>query len=287
MVAPTPLAVETAPTMPELPEVETTRAGIAPHITGKTIQQIIIRQAQLRWPIPASLTKTLPGQTILSVNRRAKYLLLHTAQGHILMHLGMSGSLRIYAHDATPAAQKHDHVDLVFTDGTVLRFHDPRRFGAILWHPGAPEHHPLLAHLGPEPFSDEFNAGYLKASLHKQSRAIKLALMDNHVVVGVGNIYANESLFYAGIRPTKAAQRLTKAETIRLVEAVKSVLQRAILAGGSTLRDFVNSNGQSGYFQQQYMVYGRSGETCRVCGSLIMKITQGQRSSFYCPHCQH
>lgn len=273
--------------MPELPEVETIRAGIAPHISGKTITQVVLRHHRLRWPIVSNLAEILVGQQIISVSRRAKYLLLNTEQGCLIMHLGMSGSLRVYEDGAATAAQKHDHADFIFDDGTLLRFHDPRRFGAILWFAGIPECHPLLVPLGPEPLGDGFTADYLRHTVQHSQRAIKTVLMDNHVVVGVGNIYANEALFQAGICPTRVAKTLRARDYAALVAAIRDVLQRAIAAGGSTLRDFVNSDGKSGYFQQQYAVYGRAGEACRQCGHEIVRITQAQRSSFYCPQCQH
>ncbi len=272
--------------MPELPEVETTRQGIAPHIENQTITTVTVRQGRLRWPVAANLGETLCGQTVLSVRRRAKYLLLHTERGHLIIHLGMSGSLRVFLDGTLPAPLKHDHVDVAFSNGTVLRYHDPRRFGAILWLAGAPEHHPLLQNLGPEPLTDDFQAAHLAAKLRQQKRAVKLALMDNAVVVGVGNIYANESLFQAAIAPTRAANSLSQTEIEALVDAVKQILQAAIAAGGSTLRDFVNSDGRSGYFQQQYAVYGRANQSCPRCGGLIRQQKIGQRASFYCPDCQ-
>lgn len=272
--------------MPELPEVETTRAGIAPHISGRRITGVTVREGRLRWPVAPDLAEILSGQYIRSVTRRAKYLLLDTDAGCILIHLGMSGSLRVFTGDIPPPL-KHDHIDLAFDNGALLRFHDPRRFGAFLWFAGAAEHHPLLQHLGPEPLSAAFDADYLRQALAHQKRALKLALMDNRIVVGVGNIYANEALFQAALAPVRAANSLTPAEYAALAAAVRDVLQRAIAAGGSTLRDFVNSDGRSGYFQQQYAVYGRDGAVCHRCGGGIVKITQGQRSSFYCPGCQH
>ncbi|UOO82598.1 bifunctional DNA-formamidopyrimidine glycosylase/DNA-(apurinic or apyrimidinic site) lyase [Uruburuella testudinis] len=274
--------------MPELPEVETTLRGISPHISGKTIADTAIRQPKLRWPVPPTLAAALQGQTVLECSRRAKYLLIRFNTGLLLIHLGMSGSLRIFtAGDERIALPgKHDHIDIAFTDGTLLRYHDPRRFGAVLWFAGAAEHHPLLAALGPEPLSAAFNAAYLYEKLHKQKRAVKPALMDNAVVVGVGNIYANESLFAAGISPKRAANQVTRKECARLVETIQAVLQRAIATGGSTLRDFVNSDGQSGYFQQEYNVYGRHNQPCPQCGQLIHKETIGQRGTFYCRHCQ-
>lgn len=273
--------------MPELPEVETTRRGIAPYLQDQTISHVVVRQSKLRWAIPDDLNQQIASCNIVSVERRAKYLLIHLPHGVIMVHLGMSGSLRVFEDGAAPEAGKHDHVDLVLQNGTVLRYHDPRRFGAWLWFSGAIETHALLSKLGPEPLENEFTAEYLQDALKNQKRAIKLALMDNHVVVGVGNIYANEALFATGILPTTAAKELSFEQCQRLVTEIKAVLTRAIAAGGSTLRDFVNSDGKSGYFQQQYFVYGRDGQACHQCGELIEKTILGQRSSFYCPHCQH
>ena len=271
--------------MPELPEVETTLRGIAPHIQNQTITQTIVRQAKLRWIIPANLSEKLQGETVRQCTRRAKYLLIHTDTGVLIIHLGMSGSLRIW-RDGAPEAGKHDHVDIVFANGTVLRYHDPRRFGAILWFSGAAEQHELLKDLGIEPLSDDFTPEYLLNKLQGKSRAIKLMLMDNAVVVGVGNIYANESLFQAAILPNRAAKTLDLSDCERLVAAIKQILQRAINTGGSTLRDFVDSEGKSGYFQQEYKVYGRQGKSCLKCGSLIEKRVLGQRGTFFCSHCQ-
>ncbi|MDO5640201.1 MAG: bifunctional DNA-formamidopyrimidine glycosylase/DNA-(apurinic or apyrimidinic site) lyase [Neisseria sp.] len=274
--------------MPELPEVETTLRGISPHIRHQTVSAAIVRQPKLRWRIPDDLAQTLQGQAVLECTRRAKYLLIRFATGVLLIHLGMSGSLRIFTagDERIDAPDKHDHVDIVFTNGTVLRYHDPRRFGAVLWFAGPAEHHPLLAALGPEPLSSEFNADYLYEKLHAQKRAVKLALMDNAVVVGVGNIYANESLFNARISPKRPANQISRRECALLAETVQTVLQRAIATGGSTLRDFVNSDGQSGYFQQEYNVYGRHNQPCPECGGLIHKENIGQRGTFYCSHCQ-
>lgn len=274
--------------MPELPEVETTLRGIAPHIEGKTVETVILRQPKLRWQVNPALGDILSGQQVLSCGRRAKYLIVRFPIGILLIHLGMSGSLRIF----TPSDErigkpgKHDHTDFVFSDGTVLRYHDPRRFGAILWYEGIEEHHPLLEKLGPEPLSEVFCADYLYARLKTQKRAVKLALMDNAVVVGVGNIYANESLFRAAVSPKRPACRVKKKECAVLVDAVKAVLRRAIETGGSTLKDFVDSNGKSGYFQQEYIVYGRHNLQCVRCGGLIVKEILGQRGTFYCPNCQ-
>lgn len=269
--------------MPELPEVETTLRGIEPYITHQIVDDLIVRQAQLRWRIQEDLSDILHGQRIIECRRRAKYLLIQFEIGTLIIHLGMSGSLRIF-RGIIPAPLKHDHVDIRFKNGVVLRYHDPRRFGAILWFDS--ESIPLLAHLGPEPLEDSFNGNYLYQMLKKQSRPIKTALMDNEVVVGVGNIYANESLFAAGILPTRPAQRLKKKECIALVEAIQKILRRAIETGGSTLKDFVDSEGRSGYFQQEYKVYGRTGEACKICETPIQKSIIGQRGTFFCPHCQ-
>lgn len=270
--------------MPELPEVETTARGISPHVVGKRILEVRIRNGRLRWPVPASLAKNLAGNSFERVERRAKYLLLRTHTGTVLAHLGMSGSLRILPAD-TPA-RKHDHVDIVFADGQCLRLHDPRRFGSLLWCDDDCREHPLLRDLGPEPLSDEFNAGYLFARSRKRKAAVKLFVMDAHVVVGVGNIYANEALFLAGLRPRRAAGRVTLAEYARLVDAIKQVLRDAIEQGGTTLRDYVRSDGDAGYFQLKLNVYGRDGEPCPKCGTAVQQIRQGQRSTFYCARCQ-
>ena len=274
--------------MPELPEVETTLRGITPHIQGKKVADVVLRQTRLRWQVNPNLAEILKEQEVLSCRRRAKYLIIGFSTGSLLIHLGMSGSLRIFTcNDARiEHPDKHDHVDMVFADGTVLRYHDPRRFGAISWHEGAAEHHPLLEKLGPEPLSDDFSADYLYQKFQTQKRAVKLALMDNAVVVGVGNIYANESLFRSGILPHRPANKVKKKECAVLVETIKAVLQRAIETGGSTLRDFVNSDGKSGYFQQEYTVYGRHNEPCIRCGGLVQKEVLGQRGTFYCPNCQ-
>ena len=270
--------------VPELPEVETTRRGLAAHLTRVAIKDAVIRNASLRWPIPKNLPKLLRGQTILSLKRRAKYLLMDCGSGTLILHLGMSGSLRILPAD-TPA-EKHDHFDLLLSDGTLMRLRDPRRFGAVLWHVGDVGTHPLLASLGPEPLEEEFDARHLHQATRGRSVSIKQCIMDSHVVVGVGNIYANEALFRAGIKPQLAAGKLSLPRCARLVEEIRSTLEEAIIQGGSTLRDFVNSAGQPGYFQQTYWVYGRTGEPCKYCGTPIKQIRQGQRSSFYCPHCQ-
>ncbi|WP_020396413.1 bifunctional DNA-formamidopyrimidine glycosylase/DNA-(apurinic or apyrimidinic site) lyase [Thiolinea disciformis] len=268
--------------MPELPEVETTRLGIAPHLLGRRIEKILVRQARLRWPIPASIA-LLEHSTVLSVQRRAKYLLVETEQGSALLHLGMSGSLRISSAQTPP--EKHDHVDFVLDNAVVLRLRDPRKFGAVLFcHKG--EVHPLLAKLGPEPLTDQFTGDYLYKASRKRNLAIKAFVMDAHQVVGVGNIYANEALFMAGIHPARAAASLTELEAQTLVNTIKVVLARAIEKGGTTLRDFVREDGQTGYFQQVLQVYGRTGEACFKCHTPIEQIRQGQRSTWYCPSCQ-
>ena len=270
--------------MPELPEVEITRCGLAAHLTGLTITDVVIRNGKLRWPIPKNLPKLLCEQTILSLKRRAKYLLMDCGSGTLILHLGMSGSLRILPADAP--AEKHDHFDLVLNNGTLMRLRDPRRFGAVLWHSGDVRNHPLLAALGPEPLETNFNARYLYQSTRKRKVSIKQCIMDNHVVVGVGNIYANEALFRAGIKPQLAAGKLSLPRCARLADEIRATLSEAIKLGGSTLRDFVNTSGQPGYFQQHYWVYGRGGEPCRRCGTINKQIKQGQRSSFYCGTCQ-
>ena len=274
--------------MPELPEVETTLRGIEPHIDGKKIEKVTIRQFKLRWPVHPDLAQILAGRKVLACNRRAKYLIITFETGILLIHLGMSGSLRIFTADderiATP--DKHDHLDFVFDDGTVLRYHDPRKFGAVLWYEGIAEHHPLLEKLGPEPLSEAFDANYLYQKLKTQKRAVKLALMDNAVVVGVGNIYANESLFLCGLHPLKLAANLTRNQCERLVDTIKSVLAKAIEQGGTTLKDFLQPDGRPGYFAQELLVYGNKGKPCPKCGTKIESLIIGQRNSFYCPMCQ-
>ena len=273
--------------MPELPEVEVTRRGIAPALTGQRVANVIMRVPALRYPLPANLPGMLRGQRLVAVGRRGKYLLLDFGKGHLLIHLGMSGSLRLVP--ARLAAEKHDHVDLVFSvEGAklALRLRDPRRFGAMLWLPRGAPAHPLLAVLGIEPLTDEFKAEWLRQELAGLAAAIKPTLMDSHRVVGIGNIYASESLFRAGIDPRKAAGRISLKRLQRLVAAIKATLAAAIDAGGSSLRDFIHSDGSSGYFQQQYFVYGRGGEPCRVCGRPIRELRQGQRATFFCAGCQ-
>ncbi len=270
--------------MPELPEVETTRRGIAPHIEGKRVCEVVVRQPRLRWPVPARLKAALCGQTIDTVRRRGKYLLLESAVGTVILHLGMSGSLHV-VEAGTPAG-KHDHVDIIFANGCCLRLRDPRRFGAVLWTTRAAESHKLLQGLGPEPLSDVFDTDYLFTASHARRVSIKAFIMDSKVVVGVGNIYASESLFMAGIHPKTTAGRIGRARYERLVRAIRQVLDKAIEQGGTTLRDFTNSEGKPGYFQQQLQVYGRAGEACLSCNGRIRSLQLGQRNTFYCPQCQ-
>ena len=271
--------------MPELPEVETTRRGIEPHLLNHKLTGAVVRQRQLRWPVPRGLSKIITGQTIHAVTRRGKYLLLALDQGSIMLHLGMSGSLRIIPAD-TPA-QKHDHIDLQLDSGQCLRLHDPRRFGSLHWITCEPLQHKLIKNLGPEPLTDDFDASHLFKRSRKRKLAIKLFIMDSKNVVGVGNIYASEALFRAGIRPSRVAGKVTQREYEQLVTAIKDVLQAAIHAGGTTLQDFTNSDGKPGYFKQQLHVYGRAKEPCHHCGAIIKHRVMGQRATYYCPHCQH
>lgn len=270
--------------MPELPEVETTRRGITPHLEGRCIERVDLRRHDLRWPIPETIERLLPGQRIEAVNRRAKYLLLDTAVGSALLHLGMSGSLRVINAD-TPVG-KHDHVDLVLDDGHVLRFTDPRRFGCLLWQP-AGETHPLLSGLGPEPLSADFDGNHLWRLSRGRRASVKVFLMDQAIVVGVGNIYASEALHAAGIHPARAAGRVSRERYRALAAAVQNILDHAIAQGGTTLRDFIRPDGAPGYFEQELMVYGRAGQPCRRCGTPIRARVLGQRNTFFCPNCQH
>lgn len=270
--------------MPELPEVETTCRGIAPWVEGQQITSVLVRNASLRWPIPDTLAPTLKGRRIKGISRRGKYLLLDVGSGQVLVHLGMSGSLRIV--DAAAEVRKHDHVDVCLGSGKILRYHDPRRFGCVLWLEGEPQLHPLLAELGPEPLSADFSAEYLFKLSRKRQTPVKHFLMDSHVVVGVGNIYANEALFLAGILPTRKAGEVSKKQYVALVDVIKAVLLRAISSGGTTLRDFVGGDGKPGYFKQQLHVYGRGGEPCTKCHAHLIEIRQGQRTTVYCPKCQ-
>lgn len=270
--------------MPELPEVETTRRGIEPHLLGQRVTDVVVRNRQLRWPVPAGLKATLAGQKVHAVERRAKYLLLRMESGTLILHLGMSGSLRIVPLGT--AADKHDHVDIVFANKQILRLRDPRRFGAVLWTRADPAQHKLLQHLGPEPLETDFDGDYLYHRSRKRKQAIKTFIMDSRIVVGVGNIYASEALFLAGIHPATAAGRISQPRYARLTESIRQVLQAAIAQGGTTLRDFTSSDGKPGYFAQSLHVYGRADEACAECGSTIRQIQQGQRSTWYCPRCQ-
>jgi formamidopyrimidine-DNA glycosylase len=270
--------------MPELPEVETTRRGIAPHVEGQTIIAAVVRQPRLRWMIPESLNQTLAGLRIQSVIRRAKYLLFTTASGTLLIHLGMSGNLRILPTCQEPG--KHDHVDFIFTGGTVLRFNDPRRFGAILWTSDPAEEHLLLKDLGPEPLMPSFNGELLFELSRNRKIPVKAFIMDSHIVVGVGNIYANEALFMAGILPTHPAGKISLSRFQKLADCIRIILQDAIKQGGTTLRDFVNEAGKPGYFQQQLRVYGRAGLPCTNCQQPLNETRLSNRSTVFCSHCQ-
>ncbi len=269
--------------MPELPEVEITRRGIEAHLARRTITGVVVRNRGLRWPVPRNLAALVAGREIRAVTRRAKYLLLDCGTGTLILHLGMSGSLRIVPRGEAPGP--YDHFDLGVGE-IAVRLRDPRRFGAVLWAEGDAARHPLLVHLGVEPLSAAFTGTSLHVATRGRRAGIKLALMDHRLVAGVGNIYANESLFRAGIRPRTPARRVSLARCERLAEAVRATLEDALAAGGSTLRDFVGSDGAPGYFQQHYFVYDRAGEPCRVCGRPIRRVVQGQRSTYYCPGCQ-
>jgi formamidopyrimidine-DNA glycosylase len=270
--------------MPELPEVETTRLGLAPLVVGARIDAVSVYDRRLRWPVPSSLPRWAKGRRVDALERRSKYLLFRCAGDTLLVHFGMTGSLRAFRNP--PPRSAHDHVDIRLDTGVTLRYRDPRRFGAMLWLRAPASAHPLLAHLGPEPFDPAFDAAYLRRATRNRTTAIKLALMDNRLVVGVGNIYANESLFRARIRPTTAANRVSVQRLSRLVDEVRATLRAAIARGGSTLRDYVDSQGAPGYFQLDYNVYGRQGLPCRVCGAEIRQIRQGGRATSYCPRCQ-
>ncbi len=270
--------------MPELPEVETTRRGIETAVTGRRILTLIVRDRRLRWPVAPHLEVVLAGQKIKGVGRRAKYLLIHCERGALILHLGMSGSLRL-VESAVPTI-KHDHFDLTLDSGQSLRFNDPRRFGSLHWTDDDLNKHKLLQSVGPEPLGDNFDGKYLYAASRRRKVALKNFLMNGHVVVGVGNIYASESLYRARIRPGRRASSLSRKESDRLARAVKSVLASAIRVGGTTLRDYVGADGSPGYFRQKLYVYERDRRPCRVCRTPIRKITQGQRSTYYCPFCQ-
>ena len=267
--------------MPELPEVETTRRGLL-SLLNQQIASVTVRNAALRWPITANLSSILPQQHFLQLNRRAKYILAQCENGTLLMHLGMSGRLMLLPKFEAPA--KHDHLDIAFASGQVLRLRDPRRFGAVLWYIGS--EHKLLANLGVEPLEDDFDGDYLYQHLRTRSAPIKTVIMDSHLVVGVGNIYASESLFRAGISPKTPANKVSRPRCQRLAQEIKLTLAAAIEAGGSSLRDFFGTDGNPGYFQQEYFVYGRTGEPCKLCAASIKQLKQGQRSTFYCGVCQ-
>ena len=271
--------------MPELPEVETTRRGIAPHIQGQQIKEVIVRKHQLRWPVPDNLNQLLAGYTIRQVRRRAKYLLLETKTGTLIIHLGMSGCLRVVNPSNQPV-EKHDHVDFVISEELLLRYTDPRRFGAVLWTNEPPAEHKLLKALGPEPLTDDFSGKRLFTLSRGRKQAVKTFIMDNHVVVGVGNIYANEALFKAGIRPDRPCGKISSERYQLLADAIKETLAKAIDQGGTTLKDFVGGDGKPGYFKQELAVYGRKGQPCKKCGKLITEIRQGNRATCFCKHCQ-
>jgi formamidopyrimidine-DNA glycosylase len=269
--------------MPELPEVETTRVGLAPHVEGRRVTAVTLRRPDLRWPIPGEIADVLPGQRIDAVRRRAKYLLFDTAAGSALLHLGMSGSLRVLPADTSLRA--HDHVDFALDSSRVLRFNDPRRFGCVLWQaPGTV--HPLLAGLGPEPLSEAFDGDHLFALSRGRSAPVKTFLMDQRIVVGVGNIYVAEALFEAGIAPTRAAGRVSRERYVALAAAIKRILAYAITRGGTTLRDFISPDGAPGYFEQELSVYGRGGDACVRCGRALRHSMLGQRATVWCGHCQ-
>ncbi|HEX6004601.1 MAG TPA: bifunctional DNA-formamidopyrimidine glycosylase/DNA-(apurinic or apyrimidinic site) lyase [Burkholderiales bacterium] len=271
--------------MPELPEVETTRRGLAPHVLGERISTAVVRNHALRLPVPRRLPQYLAGQTIATLTRRGKYLLFGSAAGTLIVHLGMSGRLWIVGHDTPP--EVHDHFDLVLTNGTRVRLRDPRRFGLLVWETGDPLRHALLEAIGPEPFDSVFSGAWLHRVTRSRHAPVKQVLMDARVVAGVGNIYASESLFRAGIHPRLPAYRIGLARYARLADAVRETLQLAIDAGGSTLRDYVGGDGMAGSFQRQFMVYDRGAEPCFHCGVPIRTLRQGQRATFYCVRCQH
>lgn len=277
--------------MPELPEVESTRRGLVKALEGARIDHAVVRERRMRQPISRALPQCVAGLTIRKLARRAKYLLMDcatdTTAGTLIIHLGMSG--RLWLVDKNTPLQKHDHFDLVLDNGHIVRLRDPRRFGLVLWHParsGDVNQHPLLAALGPEPLSDDFNGAALHKATRNRSAAIKLVIMDSHTVVGVGNIYASEALFRARISPRIAARRLTRTRCDALAKAIRATLSEAITAGGSSIRDYVGSDGMAGNFQSNFAVYDRAGQPCRNCGTPIKQFTQGQRSTFYCPQCQ-
>ena len=270
--------------MPELPEVETTRRGLVPHLVGRRVRGAVVRNPNLRWPVPGDLPRRLAGEEVLAIRRRGKYLLIDFRRGHLLVHLGMSGRLSLVADDAP--ANRHDHIDVQLEGHQSLRLTDPRRFGAMLWIPEPAERHQLLASLGLEPFAPEFTGAALRERAKGRRVAVKQFLMNGRIVVGVGNIYASEALWRAKIHPLRSVARISPEAWIRLAAAVRQTLKRAISAGGSTLRDFAGIDGRAGRYQQRHDVYGREGKPCRRCGAKIRAIRQGQRSTFFCPKCQ-
>lgn len=269
--------------MPELPEVETVKRGLAPHVEGASIQDVVVRNAKLRWPVPVDLQEHLKNQTVLSIERRSKYLVFKLSHGALIIHLGMSGSLRLVSKGEP--LKPHDHIDILINSGQILRYNDPRRFGAILWQ-DKDEQHPLLRSLGIEPLEEIFTGSFLKQLALKHRTPIKSFLMNGKVIAGIGNIYAAEALFLAFIHPQTPANQLTDQQCNQLVQTIKTVLQQAIEAGGTTLRDFVNSKGKPGYFSQQLYVYGRANLPCRRCNEALVSIQLGQRSTVFCPCCQ-
>ena len=278
--------------MPELPEVETTLRGIEPYVYQRAITDIVVRESRMRWPVPTADLKALIGRTVTHIERRAKYILMHTDAGVILLHLGMSGSLRVLKNGAAKGVEKgaelgkHDHIDLCFDNNAIVRFNDPRRFGCCLLIQQPINEHKLILKLGPEPLSDSFNSDYLYSKARQRSAPIKNVIMDGHVVVGVGNIYASEALYESGIRPTKPANKIGKKRIDRLTQEIRAVLAKAIKAGGTTLKDFTQTDGKPGYFRHELQVYGRKGENCYRCGSQIKSLVLGQRNTFYCGNCQ-
>jgi formamidopyrimidine-DNA glycosylase len=270
--------------VPELPEVETTRRGIEPHVVGHRIHRLLVHERRLRWPVDSTIAATIAGSSIKRAGRRAKYLLLETEAGTLILHLGMSGSLRVLPASTPRIA--HDHLDIELDTGQTLRFNDPRRFGSLLFTAGDPQLHPLLRQLAPEPLEDGFNGDYLWKITRRRAVAIKQLIMNSRLVVGVGNIYASEALFRARIRPRRQARSLTRVECARLARAIKATLTMAVKVGGTTLRDYVGADGNPGYFRQKLYVYERAGKPCRVCHKVIGQFTQGQRSTYWCANCQ-
>ena len=270
--------------MPELPEVETTRRGLLPHLVGRRIRDVVVRNRNLRWPVPRDLAKRLRGAEVLDIRRRGKYLLVDCPDGHLLVHLGMSGRLSVVPEDEAP--RKHDHIDVRLENGKALRLTDPRRFGAMLWVQAPAERHELLKDLGLEPLEATFSGRELQRRARGRRVAVKQFLMNGRIVTGVGNIYASEALFRAGIHPSRSAGKISRARWDRLATAVRATLEHALDAGGTTLRDFAAPSGKPGRYQRRFSVYGRAGQPCPSCGTRIRALRQGQRSTFYCPSCQ-